>query len=792
MLQKQHGGLVFVLLVALTACTPKEKQASPDQPSTQAPAEAVRVTPAAKAPPPPVKPLSMLPGATPFDPKLAQRLEDERKNSSESTWHHTRNKNTDGSPKFVNRLILETSPYLQQHSFNPINWQAWSQDAIDEAKLRDVPILLSVGYTTCHWCHVMARESFEDVAIAAYLNQNYVCIKVDREERPDVDRVYMQVVQMLAGRGGWPMTVIMTPELEPLFAGTYFPPEDRGGRKGFLTILKKVNEMWTKDSAQVRSRAKEIAQRLINSSKPRTPSDFPGPESSAQTAKFFLGRHDDVRGGYSNAPKFPRPSTLFFMLREYARSGDEEVKKSLVRTLDAMAMGGMHDHAAGGFHRYSVDTNWRVPHFEKMLYDNAHLSQLYLEASIGLGLPRYAYIAHKTYAYMLRELQAPDGGFVSGTDADSLAPGSDHAEEGYYHTWTPSEVHKVLDTLEGTKLINLFNVTPRGNFEHGRSILYLDGPWEVDGKTALEEAFAMEPELQKLRNVRELRPSPETDGKRVTAWNAFTVSSFARASWLSGKEEYLKIAQQTMVWLLRNVWRESPDGARTLYRTYHRKRVNGLAVVNDYAAMISALLDLFEADGNSDWLVVARRLHDEQDKRFLHKATGRYFQIPEESKLLVRSTNDYDGAEPAGNSMTAWNLVRFAALFPDQGFEHKRDTLFRAMGVQLTRAAGAIPFMMDALAVRHSGLRELVIATPEGKAKSAAPLLEILQKDYASDVLHVVVSSTAQRKKLQGVVPWVEGKIAVNNQAMAYLCRNRVCKRPTADPAVLRKLLIEH
>ncbi|MBR58445.1 MAG: thioredoxin domain-containing protein [Myxococcales bacterium] len=731
-----------------------------------------------------------LPGAKPMPSALVKQLEDGRKTAPETALHHTKNFAANGTPKYINRLVLETSPYLLQHCYNPVDWYPFGPEALARAKEENKLIFLSVGYTTCHWCHVMSRESFDDPTVAKYLNENFVSIKVDREERPDIDRVYMSVVQMLTGNGGWPMTVILTPDLKPLFGGTYFPPTDRGRRQSFMSILQEVSNTWTTDPDGARKKAGEIAQKLSSRARTGLPSNIPGQEATAHSADYFVQRHDAQFGGFGRAPKFPRPSTLFFLVRHAKRQPRKELKDSIVRTLDAMATGGMHDHAGGGFHRYAVDPHWRIPHFEKMLYDNAQLAWLYLEASVAFGMPQYAELAHRTYRYLLRDCQAPDGGFMSGTDADSLPmDGKGHPEEGLFFTWTPSELTTVLGADITPEFVKTFRVTSRGNFEGGRSILYLDGPWESDPRKSLAKAREFDAQLEQLRVSRQVRPPPETDGKRVTAWNGLVISALARGSWLANKPEYLRVAQKTADWLLAHVWVANGSKGKRLYRTYHRNRTGSLAVLSDYAFLIQALLDLFEADGNTRWLTTARLLQEEQDIRFLNESWGGYFHIPEEAGLLVRRTHDYDGAEPSGNSVTAWNLLRLANFIPESNYENAMIRLFRAFGHRLRRAGAGIPYMADALSAYHGGLRQLVIVAPNKAPAAGRPLLETLHTEYVPDVIHVSVSEGNHQHDVAQQLEWVKGKPAIKGKATAYLCRNNTCKRPTSKPATLRKQL---
>jgi len=704
----------------------------------------------------------------------------------EESLSHTRNKKKDGTPKYLNRLILETSPYLMQHAFNPVDWMPFGPEALARARALDRPIFLSVGYATCHWCHVMARESFEDSSIAEFINANYVPIKVDREERPDLDRVYMSVVTMLTGRGGWPMTVILTPELEPLFGGTYFPPRDRRGRKGFLSILQEIHGNWSQDPQGARQRAGELAARMVRRAMPQPPTGLPVLGVTDGAASRFVSRQDATMGGFGRAPKFPRPPALFFLTRFALRKNDHAVKKAVERTLDAIATGGIHDQVGGGFHRYSVDNRWKAPHFEKMLYGNAQLARVYLEAGVAFNRSSYLWVARRTLDYMLRELRAPDGGFVSATDADS-AVGDPHGKkvEGHSFTWTREELNQELGDKLGAEIAKAFNVSLQGNFEHGRSIFHLPGPWEAPADQSLAKAQKHQPVLERLWKVRGLRPQPETDGKRVTAWNALTISALVRGTWVLGDSGYLKVAQDTAKWMLKMVWK---DGG--LYRTYHLGRPGSIGVLSDYAFFVQALLDLFEADGDPRWLDSALAIQKAQDENFLDPAWGGYYHIPPSVNLLVRRTPDWDGAEPSGNSISAYNLHRLWALTSKREYQDGADALLKAFGRSLSRGGTSLPMMMDAMTHVHLGARQVVVVAPEGDDQGTKPFQEVLNGVHAPDISRLIIDGGSDRAALAARVPWTAAKDAKGGKTTAYVCRESVCKRPTSDLKLFRAQLL--
>ncbi len=473
------------LIVLTFGCTPqKNSKASPAGDSGSANAH---VNVAAKSTPSGFEGEPAMPGIVNPDPALVARLKAAYAARGSDYKPRTHHKLDDGTAKFINRLMFETSPYLLQHAHNPMNWRAWADAAFETARAQGKPVLLSVGYSTCHWCHVMERESFENLEIATYLNENFVVIKVDREERPDVDNIYMAAVRRLTGRGGWPMTVVLTPDREVFFGGTYFPPKGRGGRKGFLDIVKELKGRYDTDREGVVAEAKALTQKLQAASRPQRAAGVPGADALERGARRIAGRFDPKWGGFGSRPKFPTPVMPRFMLRYHRRSADPQALEVVAHTLRKMAEGGMHDHVGGGFHRYSTDARWLVPHFEKMLYDNGQLASLYLEAWQVTKDPFFSHVTRFTLDYILREMTAPHGGFYSATDADSPAP-SGHDEEGLFFTWTPGE----LDTLLGAETAKLvaarFQVTARGNFE-GRTIPWTPKPWEdAVAKTGVPEA----------------------------------------------------------------------------------------------------------------------------------------------------------------------------------------------------------------------------------------------------------------------------------------------------------------
>ncbi|MGH7820391.1 MAG: thioredoxin domain-containing protein, partial [Candidatus Binatia bacterium] len=541
----------------------------------------------------------------------------------------------------MNRLVLERSPYLLQHAHNPVAWYSWGDEAFERAKKENKPVLLSVGYSTCHWCHVMEKESFEDEEIARYMNEHYVSIKVDRERRPDVDGVYMAAVNALTGGGGWPMTVWLTPDRKPFYGGTYFPARDgdRGERIGFLTLLKRLSAIYEESPEQVAASAEQITshlQRALGSSTSGVSS--PNLGASADEAFSQLGSSfDEKYGGFGRAPKFPRSVTLEFLLRYHRRTGNEKAGTMVVKTLEAMARGGMYDQVGGGVHRYSTDARWLVPHFEKMLYDNALLVVAYLEAYQATGRDDFARVGSEILRYVSREVTSPDGGFYSATDADS------EGEEGKFFVWTPKEVEKILGPKRASWFNAYYGVTKEGNFEHGTSILHVAATLEEIAKRFGKEPDELRAELERAREqlyeVRKKRVPPLRDDKILVSWNGLMISAFARAAQTLGEPEYAKRAATAAEFILTKM----RAGGR-LNRSWFEGRAEGTGYLDDYAFLAQGLLDLYESTFEPRWLAESIALHDVIENHFRDAKDGGFFMTPDDSEgLLAREKPEYDG-----------------------------------------------------------------------------------------------------------------------------------------------------
>jgi len=700
-----------------------------------------------------------------------------------------------GAPKYLNRLVFETSPYLLQHAHNPVNWFAWGAEAFERAKRENKPILLSVGYSTCHWCHVMERESFEDTEIAAFINQNFIAIKVDREERPDVDDVYMRAVRFLSGRGGWPMTVLMTPEKEPFFGGTYIPARDgdRGTRQGFLTLLRQTSAQFKKDPTELIAKGQAISQKVEAASVPQSPGDIPGAAVLAQTAGAYIQRLDRRHGGFGRAPKFPRPASLDFLMRYAAGSQVERERASealgaATLTLSKMSSGGMNDQVGGGFHRYSTDERWLVPHFEKMLYDNAQLVGAYLDAFQITGDVAHRETARVTLDYVLREMTGSEGGFYSATDADSLVPGG-HMEEGYFFTWTPEELAATLPSEEVRAVTAFYGVTSRGNFE-GRSIFFRSQSLTEVAKAENLVPSALQGLLasarSKLYEERKKRVSPGLDDKILTSWNGLMIGAMARGSFVLDQPRYLDAARRAADYLLKTA--RGKDGA--LLRSTKDGVSKQRAFADDYSFFIHGLLLLSEASGEPRYLREAIRLQEILDAQFWDERDGAYFTTGHEYEtLLARDKPSYDGAEPSANSVAAENLLVLAGCTDNDSFRERAAQILAAFSGELARGMGA-PRLLSALSSYLSVPLQVILVQGED-SKEAGAMASTLRKSYLPDAF-VVLGDPAQIESLAAVAPSVAGKGALSGKTTAYVCERGRCELPAKDAATLRSQLAKY
>ncbi len=723
-----------------------------------------------------------LPGIAQPDARLAAKLAEAARPMANGGRPRTRHLNADGSPKYTNRLVLETSPYLLQHAHNPVNWYAWGDEAFERARRENKPVLLSVGYSSCHWCHVMEEESFEDVDIATLLNERFVAIKVDREERPDLDAVYMKVLLLLSGRGGWPMTLALTPAREPFFAASYIPARDgdRGVRTGFLTVLRQIDSACRKDGEHVLAAAREITEHVREASAHSRSGAVPGPDAIRGAAVRLARSFDLQYGGFGLAPKFPSPSSLALLARYHRRTGDPQALRMLEKTLGEMAAGGIHDQIGGGFHRYSVDDRWLVPHFEKMLYDNAQLAIAYLDGYQLTGRADFARVARDILDYLARDMSDPQGGFYSASDADSLVPGTtNRREEGRYFTWSPAEVTAALGKDAPIALAH-FGVTASGQLD-GRSVLHVATTVEELARrrrtTAREIEAVIERARRKLRSAREDRPPPLRDEKVVAAWNGLAISAFARGALVLGEPADADRAARAADFVLA---RMRPDG--TLRRVWKDGRASRAGLLDDHAFLAQGLLDLHEATQDPRWLSEAIALHAALEKRFLDERAGGFFQTPHDHEaLLAREKPAYDGAEPSGNSAALLDLLRLHELTGNDRYRKMAEQALAAFASELREGSGA-EMMLAALDFHLDTPLEIVVVSPPGVG---APALEaVLRRTYVPNRAYATAGEGRELDERARLIPLLAGKRAIRGAATAYVCRQRTCDLPTPDPAV--------
>jgi uncharacterized protein YyaL (SSP411 family) len=717
-----------------------------------------------------------------------------------------------------NRLADERSPYLLQHAGNPVDWYPWGAEAFEAAHRQDRPIFLSIGYSTCHWCHVMEHESFESREIAEALNRDFVAIKVDREERPDVDRVYMTFVQATTGSGGWPMSVFLTPSLRPFFGGTYFPPSARWGRPGFIEILSEIARVWRDERSRVEEAASTLTERLAgltgqvrpagseHAPRPAPVGAVAPPEALDEAVRQYAQAFDARHGGFGGAPKFPRPSELLLLLREHARTGAGAPLEMTLRTLHAMAHGGIRDHVGGGFHRYSVDAEWRVPHFEKMLYDQAQLALAFLEAGQASGDRFFSDVAEDTLDYVRREMTDPAGGFYSAEDADSVPPELAAApqarkREGAFYLWTDDEIAALVGE-DADIARKRFGVEPGGNALHdpqqefGRgNILYLsqsiDDISRRTGHPTGEIAAALERIRERLSAARAARPRPHLDDKILTAWNGLMIAAFARAARVLpdalARARALDAAQRAAAFLRERMW----DGQARLLRRYRGGDAAIEGYCEDYGCLIWGLLELFQADGRPRWLDWALQLREQQNDLFWDDGDGGWFSTTgRDASVLLRLKEEYDGAEPAASSVSALNELTIAHLTDVADAASKVERTLGRYGPRLGEAARALPLMLCALSAWHAGIGQTVIVgdpeRPDTEALRAAAAAR-----YTPFSIQIPVVPGESQALLAVRLPFVAPLTQRDGRATAYVCRDFTCRQPATDPADLARELAE-
>lgn len=683
------------------------------------------------------------------------------------------------SHKHTNNLINETSPYLLQHAHNPVDWYPWGEAALSRARTEDKPILLSIGYSACHWCHVMEHESFENEEIARLMNENFVNIKVDREERPDLDQIYMNAVQMMTGHGGWPMTMFLTPAGVPFYGGTYFPPSDRYNMPGFPRILASVAEAYRSQPDQVANTATAMLGELRRVGLAESSQDVLTTDLTDSAFRRISANYDRTNGGFGGAPKFPPAMNLEFLLHTHHRTGSVEALDMVEHTARKMAEGGMYDQLGGGFHRYSVDAKWLVPHFEKMLYDNALLSRTYLHLYQVNQNPDARRIAEETLDYVVREMTDAEGGFYSSQDADS------EGEEGKFFVWSRGEVLETLGEGDGNLFCDYFDVTQAGNFE-GQNILHITSSIQdvADrNKISAEELQTLLARgRQKLFELREERIKPGRDEKVLTAWNGLMLASFAEASAILNRPDYRKIAEANALFLLNRLQK---DGL--LLRTYKDGQAKLNGYLEDYACLIDGLISLYEATGELTWIRSAVSLADKMVEQFWDEQEGGFFFTGKShEQLIVRSKEFMDNATPSGNSIATLSLLRLGLLTGNDDYRRRATAVLRLLADQIRRYPSAFGFALKALDFYlDSPLEVVLVGTPE-------PRLEQLIRTVWQTFLpnRVIALCQKDHDQAEELIPLFIGRNTLDTQPTAFVCRNNTCQQPVSTPEDLAKQLI--
>ncbi len=671
-------------------------------------------------------------------------------------------------PKHTNLLAREKSPYLLQHAHNPVNWYPWGDAALAKAKAEDKPVLLSIGYSTCHWCHVMERESFEDESLGAYLNEHFVSIKVDREERPDVDKIYMTFVQLTTGGGGWPLNVFLTPDLKPFYGGTYFPPEPKHGRPSFRMLLERIVDLWKTRRSDIASSASELVDRLKTASVHEPENAFPTGERELQGAGHsYMHEYDPVNGGFGGAPKFPRPSQPLFLLRYAARFGDPEAVKMVLHTCDQMAAGGMYDQLGGGFARYSVDEKWLVPHFEKMLYDQAQLVQLYLEAYVVSGEARFADVARDILRYVLRDMTHPEGGFYSAEDADS------EGHEGKFYCWTVAELKTLLTPEEFSLVTRYYGVTEAGNFvDHshpkpltGQNVLSLAQPKLLSPEKALLESAR-----QKLLGARAKRVRPHLDDKVLASWNGMMLGAVARAHAILGDDAYGQAAERAVTFLKGKLWDPT---TKSLYHRWREGERDAVQLLDAYANLLAGVVDLYEATVDFRHLEFAVSLTESMMAKFYDPAAGGFWQSSQDTPhLLMRVKEDYDGAEPSGNSVATLALLKLGRICARPEWVAAAEKTLRLFAQKLHQAPQGVPYLCIALDYALQEPRRVVLVG-DFACGSTRSLIAAAHGVFQP---HKVVMGN------RGPVDPFAKTLPVNEEfTRAFCCTGTACQPPTRD-----------
>jgi len=679
--------------------------------------------------------------------------------------------------QYTNRLAREKSPYLLQHAHNPVDWFAWDDEAFAQARAGDKPVFLSIGYSTCHWCHVMERETFEDEAVGAFLREHFISIKVDREERPDVDKIYMTFVQATTGGGGWPLTVFLTPERKPFYGGTYFPPTSRHGRPGFLELLQQITQLWRERKTELVASAEELFARLELITAREARPDHPlTPEILRHALAWFAQAYDPVQGGFGDAPKFPQPSIPRFVLQAATRFGDPAAARMVLHTCEKMAAGGIHDQLGGGFARYAVDAEWLVPHFEKMLYDNAQLVHLYLDAHLvaGPGAAPFAAVARDILDYVLRDMTHPEGGFYSAEDADS------EGQEGKFYCWTHAELAELLTPEEFAVAASAFGITPQGNFldhSHPQPLRGLNVLSMVAVPAGEREAQLLAAAKAKMFAARQKRIRPHLDDKILTSWNGLMLGALARAAAVLDDEKYRVAAEKNLAFIQAHLW--VPE-TQTLFHRWREGARDAVQLLEGYAFLLDGVIQLYETGLEPAHLEFACALAGAMLARFYDPANGGFWQSPAGAEdLILRVKDDYDGAEPSGNSVAALALLKLAAVTGRDDFRQAAEATLQLSAGRLQQQPAALACMLQALDFWLDEPRRVVIAG-DPRSGGFRELLRAAHQVYQPR--KIVLGHTG------AVTPFAR-TLPATNEPVAYVCNGNSCQPPVSDPAKVKEWL---
>jgi len=732
---------------------------------------------------------TQLPGTERFKPALLNKIHKLRIQRGNSYKARTTHIKKNGEATYTNRLFLESSPYLLQHAHNPVNWYPWSEDAFIAAVKLNRPVLLSIGYSTCHWCHVMESESFEDIKIAKYINENFIAIKVDREERPDIDAIYMAALQAMGQGTGWPLNIWLTPDKEPFYGGTYFPARDgdRGVSTGLLTLLKKLNRAYQQQPDEIHKISQELVDVISPNYSADTDRSLPTNDIFKHAMDYYENKFDSFNGGIGDAPKFPARTPIQFLLRYYRNTADKTALEIVELTLDKMAAGGIYDQIGGGFHRYSIDNEWLVPHFEKMLYDNALLVIDYLEAYQTTKNPDYKKIVNETLQYISRDMTSPQGSFYTATDADSKNDSGEY-KEGYYFTWDDDEFSKIIGSKRDTIMKEYYGVTGMGNFD-GRNILSTPFNHHEFVNTFNIRRPALEKNIEQSKKLllkyRDKRNKPLRDEKIITAWNGLMISAYAKAGFILKNNDYINRATDSANFIIDNLIINDK-----LHRRFHENSAGLNGYLNDYAFFIASLIDLYESTFDIIWLKQAIKLDNVLEKQFEDKINGGFYLTSNDhEKLLYREKPAYDGSIPGGNSVHISNLLRLG-LFTSQEMYYERATsALRAFSRELIKSPKDFSKMLNAVDFYNDEAKEIIIIKPENKSSESNIFLDELRNTFHPNHILSVITEGNDLKNQSSTISIADGKTAINGKTTVYVCKLGSCELPTTDIKIFSQQL---